>query len=156
MKPLLLTIAAVLLVGCGESQQQTVPDPTEVKLVEPVAEAAKPAPPLTTATPAEAQPPQPVAEVPVQDAEAAKKEANRALMAAARDGNIEAIKQQLAAGADVNAGEEEAFTPLDHATLWGHKEISDLIRKHGGKSGVDLILKHACCKKDEELEAEGK
>ena len=74
----------------------------------------------------------------------------------ATDGNIEAVKQHLAAGAEVNAGEEEASTPLDHATLWGHKETSDLIRKHGGKSGVDLIRKHACCKKDEELEAEGK
>ena len=47
------------------------------------------------------------------------------------------------------AGEFEAYTPLDHATLWGHKETSDFIRKHGGKSGVDLIRKHACCKKDE-------
>jgi len=85
MKLIITTIAAVLLVGCGESQQQTVPDPTEVKLVEPVAEAAKPELPVTTATPAEAQPPQPVAEVPVQDAKAANPQANRALMAAARD-----------------------------------------------------------------------
>jgi len=110
MKLIITPIAAVLLVGCGESQQQTVPDPTEVKLVEPVAEAAKPELPVTTATPAEAQPPQPVAEVPVQDAKAANPQANRALMAAARDGNIEAIKQQLAAGADVNAIDDEGLT----------------------------------------------
>ena len=43
MKQLLITIAAVVLVGCGESQQSaTTP---EAKPVEPVAEAAKPEPP---------------------------------------------------------------------------------------------------------------
>jgi uncharacterized protein YcfL len=53
MKSLFVLIfGAVLLVGCGESQQQTVRDPTEVKLVEPVAEAAKAELPVTTATPA--------------------------------------------------------------------------------------------------------
>ena len=115
MKLLITTIAAGVLVGCGESQQQTVPDPTEVKLVEPVAEAAKPELPVTTATPAEAQPPQPVAEVPVQDAKAANPQANRALMAAARDGNIEAVKQHLAAGTDVNVKEKHGMTPLHFA-----------------------------------------
>jgi len=127
MKHLLLTtIAAVVLVGCGESQQQTVPDPTEVKLVEPVAEAAKPA---------EAQPPQPVAEVPVQDTKAANPQANRALMAAARDGNIEAIKQQLAAGADVNAIDDEGLTPLDR---FRDEETAALLYKHGAKRARDL------------------
>ena len=135
MKLIITTIAAVLLVGCGESQQQTVPDPTEVKLVEPVAEAAKPELPVTTATPAEAQPPQPVAEVPVQDAKAANPQANRALMAAARDGNIEAIKQQLAAGADVNAIDDEGLTPLDR---FRDEETAALLYKHGAKRARDL------------------
>jgi ABC-type phosphate transport system substrate-binding protein len=132
MKLIITTIAAVLLVGCGESQQQTVPDPTEVKLVEPVAEAAKPELPVTTA---EAQPPQPVAEVPVQDAKAANPQANRALMAAARDGNIEAIKQQLAAGADVNAIDDEGLTPLDR---FRDEETAALLYKHGAKRARDL------------------
>jgi hypothetical protein len=48
MKHLLLTtIAAVVLVGCGESQQST-PAP-KTKPVELVAEAAKPEPPTTKA-----------------------------------------------------------------------------------------------------------
>ena len=56
MKPLILTIAAVLLVGCGEPQQ-SAPEP-EAKTVEPVAEVpAQPSPP-----PVEAKPAEPVAE----------------------------------------------------------------------------------------------
>ena len=136
MKSLLvLIVGAMLLAGCGEAQQQTVPNPTEVKLVEPVAEAAKPELPVTTATPAEAQPPQPVGEVPVQDAKAANSQANRALMAAARDGNIEAIKQQLAAGADVNAIDDEGLTPLDR---FRDEETAALLYKHGAKRARDL------------------
>ena len=47
MKYILITIAAVVLVGCGESQQST-PSP-EVKPAEPVAEATKPEPPIAKA-----------------------------------------------------------------------------------------------------------
>ena len=61
MKHLLLTtIAAVVLVGCGESQQSA--STPESKPVEPVAEVpAQPSPP-----PAEVKPVEPVAEVPAQ------------------------------------------------------------------------------------------
>ena len=130
MKHLLLTtIAAVLVVGCGEAQQSSTP--VEAEPVEPVAEVpAQPSPP-----PVEAQPPQPVAEVPVQDAKAANSQANRALMAAARDGNIEAIKQQLAAGADVNAIDDEGLTPLDR---FRDEETAALLYKHGAKRARDL------------------
>jgi ankyrin repeat protein len=51
----------------------------------------------------------------VQDAKAANPQANRALMAAARDGNIEAVKQHLAAGTDVNVKEKHGMTPLHFA-----------------------------------------
>ena len=130
MKHLLITtIAAVLLVGCGEAQQSSTP--VEAEPVEPVAEVpAQASPP-----PVEAQPPQPVAEVPVQDAKAANSQANRALMAAARDGNIEAIKQQLAAGADVNAIDDEGLTPLDR---FRDEETAALLYKHGAKRARDL------------------
>ena len=143
MKQIPLTIiATVLLAGCGESQQQTVPDPTEVKLVEPVAEAA---------TPTEAQPPQPVAEVPVQQpsppakakpAEPATKDAepesltvkpaNPAADSALRDatmkGNIESIKQHLAAGANVSAKDVNDWTPLYYAA---NNEIAELLITRG-------------------------
>ena len=153
MKHLLLTtIAAVVVVGCGESQQ-SAPAP-EAKPVEPVAEAAKPEPPTAKAP-------------------------DISIFVAAARGNIEAIKQHLAAGTDVNAKGSFLLaggTPLYIAAGWGHKEVvellinngadvnakdengatpqdlaigrkhpetADLLRKHGGKTG-------------EELKAEGK
>jgi PBP1b-binding outer membrane lipoprotein LpoB len=97
MKHLLLTtIAAVVLVGCGESQQ-SAPAP-EAKPVEPVAEAAPPEPPTAKAP-----------DISIHDA--------------ADSGNIEAVKQHLAAGTDVNAkdawrsGYIDGWTPL-HACGW--------------------------------------
>ena len=100
MKHLLLTtIAAVVLVGCGESQQSAAP-------VNP--------------------------------------EAVSALLDAARKGDIQAVKQAIAAGVDVNAKNKGGDTPLDWATGFFNKpKIADLLRKHGGKTG-------------EELKAEGK
>jgi len=88
------------------------------------------------------------------------------------DGNIKAVKQHIAAGTDVNMKDDVGLTPLHFAAGEGHKEIaellitkgadinakndgdetpldwatgttSDLLRKHGGKTG-------------EELKAEGK
>ena len=133
MKHLLLTtIAAVVLVGCGESQP---PEPPKAK-----------APDIS-------------------------------IDHAAIDGVIEAVKQHVAAGTDVNVkGGFLDVTPLNYAAFWGHKEVAelliaagadvnakandgttpldnaikykrtetaDLLRKHGGKTG-------------EELKAEGK
>jgi len=150
MKHLLLTtIAAVVLVGCGESQQSATP--AEAKPAEP----AQPEPPT-------AKPPD------ISIREAVKTE------------NIEAVKQHLDAGADVNAkgqygrtplhyaasrglkkiielviargadvntkievGDYKGQTPLDGAIQWNRTETADLLRKHGGKTA-------------EELKAEGK
>ena len=150
---LLTTIAAVVLVGCGESQQ-SAPAP-EAKPVEPVAEVPvqplQPSPP-----PAESKPAEPVAE-------AAKPEPRTAeapdisIHQAAKDGNIEAVKQHLDAGtdvntkdglgrtplyrvtnkeiielliangADVNAKANDGWTPLHWAANWGHKETIELL-----------------------------
>ena len=99
MKHLLLTtIAAVVLVGCGEAQSPK----------------AKPSNP----------------------------EADHALLKAAQAGNIEAVKQHLAAGPDVNALSVYG-APLDEAVERDEGEIADLLRKHGAKTS-------------EELKAEGK
>ena len=105
MKQLLITIAAVVLVGCGESQQSTTAP--EVKPVEPVDEAAHPEP--STAK---------VPDIPI--------------IYAARDGNIEAVKQHLAAGTDVNAKDEySGYTSLHHAANHGLNEIAKLLIKKG-------------------------
>jgi ankyrin repeat protein len=66
---------------------------------------------------------------------------------AAKDGNIEAIKQHIAAGTDVNAKDDYGRTPLYIATNPINQnetaETAALLRDHGGKTG-------------EELKAEGK
>ena len=46
---------------------------------------------------------------------------------AAGAGNIEAVKQHLAAGADVNAIDRRGWTPLHYAAYGGHKEIAELL-----------------------------
>jgi len=48
-----------------------------------------------------------------------------------RKGNIEAVKQHLAAGTDVDARDAEDKTPLQHAAYWGHKEIAELLIAEG-------------------------
>ena len=142
---IITTIAAVLLVGCGESQQES-PSP-ETQPAEPVAKATQPEP-----TAAEA------ADISIHDA--------------ALSGNIEAVKQHLAAGTAVQHKNNVGWTsPLHRAATWGHKEIvglliaagadvntkgyggttplddaiqtkqyptADLLRKHGGKTGEEL------------------
>ena len=62
---------------------------------------------------------------------------------AAMQRNLEAVKQHIAAGADVNAKDVNGYTPLDWAIFNKDTETANLLRKHGGKTG-------------EELDAEGK
>ena len=102
---LITTIAAVLLVGCGESQQ-SAPAP-ESKPVEPVAEAAKPEPP-----------PEP------KKTKATYINIHRA----AEKGNIEAVKQYIAAGSDVNAKDNNGWTPLHYVA---NKEVAELLIDEG-------------------------
>ena len=57
---------------------------------------------------------------------------------AATSGNIEAVKQHIAAGTDVNARRAIGDTPLDGAIQRKRTETIDLLRKHGGKTGAEL------------------
>ena len=50
---------------------------------------------------------------------------------ACQEGNIKAVKQFLAEGADVNARGKEGYTPLHDAAEYGHKEIAELLIAKG-------------------------
>ena len=82
MKLLLITIAAVVLVGCGESQ---APEPPTAK----------------------------APDISIHDA--------------SKEGNVEAVKQHLAAGSDVNEQDRYKRAPLHYAATEGHKEIVRLL-----------------------------
>ena len=146
MKQILITtIAAVVLVGCGKSQESSTP---EVQLAEPVAELSAQQSVLPEAQPAEAvaevQPKQstppaevelakPVAEVIKQEPSTAKAP-DISITQAAETGNIEAIKQHLAAGADVNT----MTASLHRAAYNKHQEIIELLITNG----VDVNAKN--------------
>ena len=151
MKYLITTIAAVVLVGCGESQSAPAP---EAVPTEPLAEAEKPDPPKAKAP-------------------------DISIHVAARKGNIDVVKQHLAAGTDVDSKNVDGQTPLCRAVQYGkidvikllieegadvntrmnfgdttldyanvsgglgmsyevQKEVVDLLRKHGGKTSEEL------------------
>jgi PBP1b-binding outer membrane lipoprotein LpoB len=144
MKHLLLTtIAAVVLVGCGEAQQsapptepvepvaevpaQPSPPPVEAKPAEPVAEAAKPTtPPKAVSANKGADPARGINPKPPTT-----KAPDISIHDAAYDGNIEAIKQHIAAGADVNEKDEKGATPLHGAAFTGRMEVVELLIANG-------------------------
>ena len=105
MKHLLLTtIAAVMLVGCGESQQSAPPAKPESALEKSMKSALK----------------QGISNARV------KAKANRVVLKAVKKGDIEAVKQAITDGTDVNA---DGF--LVAAIKEGHKEIAELLIAEG-------------------------
>ena len=123
MKYLITTIAAVVLVGCGESQQ-SAPAP-ESKPVEPVAEVpAQPLPPV------DAKADDPVAEASRPEPPTAKAP-DISIHDSVGIVNIEVVKQHLAAGTDVNTKDAIGATPLHWAASEGRKEVAELLIAKG-------------------------
>ena len=68
------------------------------------------------------------------------------------EGHKTIVEILLAKGADVNADDVGAGTPLDGAESLQmrddycaeHKEIADLLRKHGAKTGEELKAERKC------------
>ena len=50
---------------------------------------------------------------------------------AAKEGNIDAVKQHLDAGVDVNAKDDEGQTPLHLAAEYGQKEVAVILITNG-------------------------
>ena len=124
MKHLLLTaIAAVVLVGCGESQSPELPtDEAPDISIHAAARQGK----------IEAVKQHLTDGVGVN----AKAERGRTpLHFAAHVGHKEIVELLIANGADVNAKDEDGKTPLGWAD---DKETADLLRKHGGKTKKEL------------------
>jgi ankyrin repeat protein len=55
---------------------------------------------------------------------------------AAEEGDLAGVQAKLDKGADVNAKEEEGYTPLDFAIIYENTEIANLLLEHDGKSGA--------------------
>ncbi len=49
------------------------------------------------------------------------------------NGQVEAAKMLIAAGAHINALSLQGKTPLDVAIMNGHRELAQLFREHGGR-----------------------
>ena len=58
---------------------------------------------------------------------------------AAQLGNIESVKQHLAAGADVNARDDDGFTPLHRAALEYNKKIPELLVAKGADVNAMIL-----------------
>ena len=115
---LLTTIAAVLVVGCGEAH------PPDISIREATAtgniEAVKHH--LAAGT----------------DVNAKSDDGWTHLHNAAGFGQKEVAELLIAKGADVNAKDKDGVTPLDAAIGLKRTETIDLLRKHGGKTGEEL------------------
>ena len=131
MKKTFSLFAAILAVGCGRETAMQ-PPPSEAPAVEPVV-----VKPVAEVIPPEPPPPSPA--VSIWDA--------------ARDGDIEAVRGNIEAGANLDepdVGDPLKPTPLHCAVASGHKAVAELLVTQGvainakradGLTALDIVLK---------------
>ena len=117
MKQLLITIAAVVLVGCEPS----VPD-ISIHDAAKLGQIASVKQHLAAGT----------------DVNAKDEDGETPLQLAALNDHKEIVELLIAEGADVNALNGMGVTPLDWAINLKQTETIDLLRKHGGKTAEEL------------------
>jgi ankyrin repeat protein len=61
------------------------------------------------------------------------------LQLAARGGHKEIVELLIENEADLNVKDKGGLTSLDWAIYYHHPETTDLLRKHGGKTGAELL-----------------
>ena len=130
MKQLLITIAAVVLVGCGPSVDihQTAYEGNIEAVKQAIADGVD-----VNAKSEDGRTPLHFA---IGGAAAA---AMGLYDSAAGEGQKEVVELLIAEGADVNAkAKSSGWTPLKSAVMLSQSEIADLLRKHGGKTGEEL------------------
>ena len=107
--------------GCATKRRLVL---LEAKSIEPIAETAKPEPPTAKAP-----------DISIYDA--------------VQRGNIEAVKQHIAVGTDINAksNTRSQYTPLFVAAFKGHREIAELLIANGAdvhakdmRGGTSLLI----------------
>ena len=125
-------IAAILAAGCGRSEP-----PVEEK-------SANPAPELPANPAPKPKPVEPAAkvtrpELPPKEPATIAKPPEISIWEAARNGNIEAVRLHLTAGADANIRDEGGWVPLHGASGSGHREIVELLLANGAKVNVPAM-----------------
>ena len=114
MKQILITIAALVLVGCGPLMSiHEAADEGNIEVVKQHLAAGI-------------------------DVNAKDQDGCTPLHWAAGAGTKEVTELLIAKGADVNAKDQDDETPLDWAIHSKLTEIADLLRKHGAKTGEEL------------------
>ena len=112
---LITTIAAVVLVGCGESMSiYEAANKGKIKVVKRLLAAGA-------------------------DVNTVRAGRIAALHYAAKEGHKEIVELLINKGAHMNVTENLfGYTPLDWAIEKNHTETADLLRKHGGKTAKEL------------------
>ena len=125
MKQLLITIAAVLLMGCGPSE--SLKEAAAAGSIKAVKQH------LAAGTDVDWFD-EPVGRL----GHSVVIDKTTALHYAVFGGQKDVAEILIANGADVNAKNLQSKSPLDFAVKYKQPELADLLRKHGGKTGAEL------------------